>query len=64
MDHYREPDADTSVEQPDPTHTTPAAKCMTYVFIQGLIAMTIANTNFLIRLTMSHGTHTNSFQKS
>ena len=39
-DHYMQPDADTSVEQIDPTPTKPAAENMIYAITQGQIAMT------------------------
>ena len=39
-----QPDADTSVEQIDPTPTNPASQNMIYVKTHGQIAMTITDT--------------------
>ena len=44
-DHYMQPDTDTTVEQPDPTPTNPAAQNMIYVIIQSQIVMTITDIN-------------------
>ena len=43
-DQYVHPDADTSVEQLDPTPTNPNAQNMIYVIIQRQIVMTTTDT--------------------
>ena len=39
-DHYKEPDADTSVEQPEPCQPTPAAQHLICIIIQNQTAFT------------------------